>query len=49
MKRVVRIQGQGKLKDVCCRGLATVPAVERVDSTVALIQTLIPLGLKAVS
>ena len=49
MKSVVRIQGQGKLKDVGLRGLATVPAAESVDSTVALIQALIPVGLKAVA
>ena len=49
MKSVVRIQGQGKVKDVGLRGLATVPAAESVDSTVALIQALIPLGLKAVA
>ena len=49
MKSVVRIQGQGKVKDVGLRGLATVPTAESVDSTVALIQDLIPLGLKAVA
>jgi hypothetical protein len=48
MTSVVRIQRQGKVKDVGLRGLASVPAAEDVDSTVALIQTLIPLGLKAV-
>ena len=48
MKSVVRIQGQGKVKDMELRALATVPAAESVDSTVALIQALIPLGLKAV-
>ncbi len=49
MKRVFRIQGQGKVKDVGLRGLASVPAVAGVDSTVALIQALIPLGLTAVA
>ena len=49
MKSVVRIQGQGKLKDVGLRGLTTVPAGDSVDSTVALIQALIPLGLTAVA
>lgn len=49
MKSVVRIQGQGKVKDVGLRALATVPAAESVDSTVALIQALIPLGLTAVA
>lgn len=49
MKRVVRIQGQGKIKDVGLRGLSTVPAAESVDAKVALIQALIPLGLQAVA
>ncbi len=48
MKRVFRIQSEGKVKEVGLRGLATVPAAEDVDSAVALIQALIPLGLKAV-
>jgi len=48
MKRVFRIQGQGKVKDVGLRGLVTVPAAEGVDRKVALIQALIPIGLKAV-
>lgn len=49
MKRVFRIQGEGKVKEVGLRGLATVPAAEDVDSTVALIQALIPVGLEAVA
>jgi hypothetical protein len=49
MKSVFRIQGQGKVKDVGRRGLATLPVPESVDSTVALIQALIPLGLTAVA
>ena len=49
MKRVFRVTGQGKMKDVGLRGLATGPAAEDVDSTVALIQALIPVGLKAVA
>jgi transposase-like protein len=49
MKSVVRIHGQGKVKDVGLRGLATVPGAESVDATVALIQALIPLGLNAVA
>ncbi len=48
MKRVFRIQRQGKVKDVGLRGLSTVPAAESVDAKVALIQELIPLGLEAV-
>ncbi len=49
MKRVLRIQGQVKVKDVGLRELATMPAAENVDSKVALIQALIPHGLKAVA
>jgi hypothetical protein len=49
MKSVVRVTRQGKVKEVGPRGLATVPAAEDVDSTVALIQALIPVGLKAVA
>ncbi len=49
MKRVLRIEGQGKVKDVGLRELATMPAAENVDSKVALIQALIPHGLKAVA
>jgi len=48
MKRVVRIQGTGKMKDVGLRGLATPPEIEDVHTTVTLIQALIPLGLRAV-
>ena len=36
MKRVFRIQSEGKVKEVGLRGLATVPAAEDVDSAVAL-------------
>lgn len=32
MKSVVRIQGQGKVKDVGLQGLASVPAAESVDA-----------------
>ncbi len=49
MKSVVRIQAQGKVKDVGLRGLSTVPAARSVDAKVALIQELIPLGLEAVA
>ena len=48
MKSVVRIQQQGKMKDVGQGARATGPVAQDVDSTVALIQALIPLGLKAV-
>ena len=48
MKRVVRLQGKGKMKDMGRRGLATHPEIEDVNTTVALIQALIPLGLRAV-
>lgn len=47
MKRVFRIQGKGKVKDVGLRDLAEHPELERVNTTVALIQALIPLGLRA--
>src|SRR3990172_7954365 len=46
MKRVFRIQGKGKVKDVGLRDLAEHPELERVNTTVALIQALIPLGLR---
>ena len=49
MKRVVRIQSKGKIKDIGLRGLAEHPEVEEVNTTVALIQALIPLGLQAAS
>lgn len=49
MKRVVRIQAQGKVKDIELQGLPTSPPVEDVDTKVALIQALIPLGLQAAS
>jgi putative transposase len=49
MRRVLRIQRQGKVNTVNPEGLATLPAVCDVDSTVALIQALIPLGLQAVA
>jgi len=47
MKKVVRIAGAGKVKDIGLRGLVDYPEVERVNTTVALIQALIPLGLQA--
>src|SRR5574337_802660 len=46
MKRVFRIQGKGKVKDVGRRGLATHPQIEDINTTVALIQALIPLGVQ---
>jgi len=53
MKRVVQIQRQGKVKDVRVkdvRASATASGLpaEEIDTTVALIQALIPLGLHAV-
>ncbi len=47
MKRVFRMREQGKLKEVGRRTLATVPGIESIESKVALIQALIPLGLNA--
>ena len=49
MKRVFRIQGQGKMKDVGRRGLDTVPEAASLDAKVALIQALIPVALEAVA
>jgi len=49
MKRVMRIQGQGKVKDVGLQALSKVPALEELDAKIALIQALIPLGLQAVA
>jgi len=49
MKKVIRIGRQGKVKDVL--GAPSVPGAppEEIDSKVALIQALIPLGLQAVA
>ncbi len=49
MKSVVRIQRQGKGKDVSPSAPATLPATDAIDTKVALIQALIPLGLHAVA
>jgi putative transposase len=48
MKRVFRVTEPGKVKDIGLRGLGNQPALESLDATVALIQALIPLGLRAV-
>ena len=48
MKRVLRIQCQGKTKKVRLEALGTVPGASDLDSKVAVIQALIPLGLQAV-
>ena len=48
MKRVFRIQGEGKVKDIGLRGLGDYRDVDGLDAKVALIQALIPLGLHAV-
>jgi hypothetical protein len=45
----MRIQAQGKVKDVGLQELATMPALEELDAKIALIQALIPLGLQAVA
>lgn len=45
MKRVFRIQGKGKVKDIGLRGLAEYPQVESLDAKAAALQVLIPLGL----
>lgn len=46
MKRVMRIQGQGKVKDVGLKVLATMLVLEDLDTKIALIQALIPLELR---
>lgn len=48
MKSVVQIQRQGKVKDVRASAAASGLPTEEIDSTVALIPALIPLGLQAV-
>lgn len=48
MKSVVQIQRPGKGKDVRASAAAAGLSAEEIDSTVALIQALIPLGLQAV-
>lgn len=49
MKRVFRIEGKGKMKDVGLQELDTLPEADRIDARVALIQALIPVGLEAVA
>ena len=48
MKSVGQIQRQGKGKDVRASAAASGLPTEEIDSTVALIQALIPLGVQAV-
>ena len=48
MKSVVQIPRQNKVKDVRVSAAAAGLPAEEIDSTVALIQALIPLGLQAV-
>ncbi|MBU6433409.1 MAG: hypothetical protein KJS98_08835 [Nitrospirae bacterium] len=48
MKSVVRIQRQGKVKDVRASAAASGLPTEEIETKVALIQALIPLGLQAV-
>ena len=48
MKSVVQIQRQGKVKDVRASATASGLPAEEIETTVALIQALIPLGLHAV-
>ena len=45
MKSVVRTQPEGKWNDGNRRSLTRLPEAETIDSKVALIQALIPLGL----
>jgi putative transposase len=48
MKSVVQIQRQGKVKDVRASAAASGLPIEEIETTVALIQALIPLGRQAV-
>ena len=48
MKSVVQIQRQGKVKDVRASAAASGLLAEEIETKVALIQALIPLGLHAV-
>jgi transposase-like protein len=48
MKSVVQIQRQGKVKDVRASAAASGLPTEEIETKVALIQALIPLGLQAV-
>ena len=45
MKSVVQIQRQGKVKDVRASAAASGLPAEEIETKVALIQPLIPLGL----
>lgn len=49
MTKVVRISRQGKVKDVPGAAAAAGVSPEEIDTTVAVIQALIPLGLQAVA
>lgn len=48
MRNVIRITQEGKVRPVRRRALDAIPAVDERASLIALIQTLIPLGLQAV-
>jgi hypothetical protein len=48
MKRVFRIQGEGKVNDIGLRGLTEYPAANDLNPRVTVIQGLIPLCLQAV-
>lgn len=49
MKRVCRIEAKGKVQGVGRRALREVPGAEDLESKVAMIQALIPVGLQAVA
>ena len=49
MKSVVRTQPEGKWNEGNRRSLTRLPEAETIDSKVALIQALIPLGLQVVA
>ena len=46
MRTIVRIDTQGKVRPIRRRALDAIPAVEAQASLVALIQAVIPFGLK---
>jgi hypothetical protein len=48
-EKIVWMREQGKVKEVGRRVWATVPGTAHIESTVALIHALIPLGLQAVA
>ncbi|MDF0651649.1 MAG: hypothetical protein P0121_09310 [Nitrospira sp.] len=48
MRNVIRITKEGKVRPIHRRAADAIPAVDERASLIALIQTLIPLGLQAI-